>query len=80
MSPETSYSTNGQLILFLVLYILLNILGRKTPSKPIVVISHLQSLLKCHPSFVSWLAFGVIYLGINKYQLIDFLYVSEDAF
>ena len=27
MSPETSYSTNGQLILLLVLYILLNILA-----------------------------------------------------
>lgn len=53
MSPETSYSTNGQLLLVLVLYILLTILETETPPET-VGISHLHSLVeKCLSSFVS---------------------------
>lgn len=79
VSPETSYSTNGQLILLLVVYILLNILGMKTLPQTIAI-NHLQSLVRCHSSFVSLTGLWSCYLGINKYQLIDFLYISEEAF
>lgn len=80
MSLETSYSTNGQLLLVLVLYILLNILEMETPPET-VGISHLHSLVEmCHPFFVSLAGLWSYLPGINTYQLIDFLYVSEDAF
>lgn len=47
MSPESSSSTNGQLLFVLVLYILLKILERETPPET-VGISHLHSLAqKC---------------------------------
>ena len=53
MSPETSYATNGQILLVLVLYILLNILEMETPPET-VGISRLHSLAgKCLFSFVS---------------------------
>lgn len=53
MRLETSYSTNGQLLVVLVLYILLNILEMETPPES-VGISHSHSLAeKCLSSFVS---------------------------
>ena len=53
MSPETSYSASGQLLLVLVSYVLLNILELETPPETVGV-SHVHSLVeKCLSSFDS---------------------------